>query len=185
MTTYARSFDFLFNQMRNGSVGSLAAGSVTFYAAGTTTPKAVWLDRVMTLPTTGGITTPYTLTADGTASLFGYGLYKVIVKDSTGVTVYTYDNVEMLSSDLGSQFVTIPTELVFDSLVGNTTQTFATGTLNVTAIRVDASAFFARIALPAGYSMAGSGDTSYYLTGEGETVNLYLPAGVGLVYYKV
>jgi len=97
MAFFGLSFDFLFNQLRNGSNGSLAGGSVTFYAAGTTTPKAVWTDRAMTLPSVAGVLTPYPLTADGTATLYGAGVYKVVVKNSGGVTVFTYDDFECVS----------------------------------------------------------------------------------------
>ena len=97
MAFFGLSFDFLFNQLRNGSNGSLAGGSVTFYAAGTTTPKAVWTDRAMTMPSVAGVLTPYPLTADGTATLYGAGVYKVVVKNASGVTVFTYDDFECTS----------------------------------------------------------------------------------------
>ena len=97
MAFFGLSFDFLFNQLRNGSNGSLAGGTVTFYAAGTTTPKAVWTNRAMTLPSVAGVLTPYPLTADGTATLYGAGVYKVVVKNASGVTVFTYDDFECTS----------------------------------------------------------------------------------------
>ena len=86
--SYGKSLDFLLNQMRNGT-GSLASGTLTFYYPGTTTLKNVYLDR--TLETTAA--NPYTLSADGTAELFADGIYRIVVKDSTGVIVYDYDNV--------------------------------------------------------------------------------------------
>jgi hypothetical protein len=95
--SYGKSIDFLFNQMRNGSVGSLAGGSLIFYSAGTTTPKAVWLDVNLTTPTTAGILTPYTLSADGTAELYASGIYDIVVKDSTGVIIYDFSDVEFVS----------------------------------------------------------------------------------------
>jgi hypothetical protein len=113
MAVYGYPFTFLFNQMRDGANGSLAGGSVTFYAAGTTTPKAVWLDRAMTSPSVGGVLTPITLSADGTATVFGLGIYKVVVKNSSGVTVYTYDNINQIdpsySDDITAQLVNIET----------------------------------------------------------------------------
>lgn len=98
--SYGKSIDFLFNQMRNGSIGSLAGGNINFYYAGTTTRKPVYLDRDMTQP----VTTAYTLSADGTAELYGDGLYRIIVKSSAGVTIYDYDDVSFV--DLSSQLDT-------------------------------------------------------------------------------
>lgn len=130
MAIYGYPFSFLFNQMRDGADGSLAGGSVTFYAAGTTTPKAVWLDRAMTSPSVGGILTPVTLTADGTAAIFGLGLYKVVIKNSTGVTVYTYDNINMIdptyTDNIADQLANIasltsPAQAQIDGKVAKTT----------------------------------------------------------------
>lgn len=92
--SYAKSIDFLFNQMRNAATGSLASCWVQFYAAGnTTTPKAVYLDRAMTTPAAN----PYQLSADGTAELYGSGIYRIVVKANTnsapGATIYDYDYV--------------------------------------------------------------------------------------------
>ena len=91
--SYGKSIDFLFNQMRNGT-GSLAGGTATFYYASTTTLKDVYLDRDITQIAAN----PYTLSADGTASLFGDGLYRIVFKDSTGVTVYDYDDVALVDN---------------------------------------------------------------------------------------
>ncbi len=81
--TNAKSIEFLLSQVRNTS-GSLAGGTVTAYASGTSTLKTIWLDR-------GKATTaanPYTLDSNGTAQLFGDGVYRILIKTSDGVTVY-------------------------------------------------------------------------------------------------
>jgi len=171
--TVAKSVDFILNQLRNGSTGSLAAGTITFYAAGTTTPKAVWTDRDMTAPSVAGILTPYTLSADGTAKLFAYGVYRVIIKSSTGVTIYDYDNLEFypVSTATVSDGATT---VVLDAVAGDVNLTFTTGTSLVRAIRTDATANAAVLTLPGGYTIAGSGASSIALTSQGETVTIYL-----------
>lgn len=88
--SYGKSINFLLNQMRNYA-GSLAGGSMTFYAPGTTTKKAVYLDREMTVQAAN----PYLLSADGTAELFGSGLYRIVFTAYGGAPVYTYDNVDV------------------------------------------------------------------------------------------
>lgn len=83
----AQSIQFLLSQVRNTS-GPLSGGKVYFYAAGTSTLKTVWLDRSKTTAAAN----PYTLDSNGTAQLYGDGVYKIIIKTSAGVTVYNRDN---------------------------------------------------------------------------------------------
>lgn len=97
--SYGKSINFLLNQMRNYA-GSLASGTITFYAPGTTTKKAVYLDREMTQQAAN----PYTLSADGTAELFGSGLYDVVFKAYGGAPVYNYSNVDVGGAITTSDF---------------------------------------------------------------------------------
>lgn len=178
----AKSLDFLFNQLRNGAEGSLAGGTITFYSAGTTTPLAVFLDRDMTLPSVGGILTPYPLTADGTASLFGLGLYDVMIKDFTGAIVYFYEDVE-LTSPANDNYAVGPLFISIDANLGNVNETWTAGTTDIIANRVDNSGTYtATLTLPIGYTMADSAEGTYSLTTQGETVNLHLN---GSRYYVV
>ena len=85
----AQQVEFLLSQVRN-TTGSLVSGTVTFYAAGTTTLKTVWSDRDKATPAAN----PYTLDANGTAQLYADGLYKVLIKNAAGTTVYTRDNLQ-------------------------------------------------------------------------------------------
>jgi len=80
--TNAQSITFLLSQVRNSS-GALAGGKVYFYAAGTSTPKTVWLNRAKTTVAAN----PYTLSSNATAQLFGEGLYRVVIKTAAGVTI--------------------------------------------------------------------------------------------------
>lgn len=91
---YGVSMDWLMSQVRTNSQGSLSGGKVYAYAAGTLTPKTIYLDRGKTSVAAN----PYTLDSNGTAQLFGDGLYKIVVKDSAGVTRYTRDYLNYDSS---------------------------------------------------------------------------------------
>lgn len=83
----ATSINFLLSQVRaSGTV--LAGGKVYFYAAGTSTPKTVWLNRSKQTAAAN----PYTLDANGTAQLYGDGIYRIVIKDTAGVTKYDRDN---------------------------------------------------------------------------------------------
>ena len=88
MAPKAQQVEFLLSQVRN-STGSLASGTVTFYAAGTTTLKTIWTDRDEATPAAN----PYTLDANGTAQIYASGLYKVLIKNAAGTTIYTRDNL--------------------------------------------------------------------------------------------
>ena len=90
MSTYAQSIDFLLSQVRT-SAGALTGGAVYAYAAGTDELKIIWLDRAKTLQAAN----PYTLDGNGTAALFGDGLYRILIKTSAGVTVYDRDNINI------------------------------------------------------------------------------------------
>ena len=96
MSTYAQSIDFLLSQVRT-SAGALTGGSVYAYAAGTDELKIIWLDRAKTLQAAN----PYTLDGNGTAALFGDGLYRILIKTSAGVTVYDRDNIQVVDPASG------------------------------------------------------------------------------------
>lgn len=113
--SYGKSIDFLFNQMRNGT-GSLAGGTAEFYYAGTTSFKNIYLDRNLTQIAAN----PYTLSADGTAELFGDGLYRIVFKDSSDVTVYDYDDVVVVdNSDILESITLNERELFYEMTLGN------------------------------------------------------------------
>lgn len=88
MTTKAQSIEFLLSQVRASGV-ALAGGEVEFFAAGTSTPKLIWLDRNKAEEAAN----PYTLDANGTAQLFADGVYRVVIRDSTGVEKYDRDGL--------------------------------------------------------------------------------------------
>lgn len=82
----------------------LAAGSLQFYAAGTTTPQDVYAD----CNGDATLTNPVTLDSSGFAQIFlgSAGLYDVVVSDSTAVELYTIEGVgnpgQILFAGLGN-----------------------------------------------------------------------------------
>lgn len=62
----------------------LSLGTVTFYVPGTTTLKSTWADVNQQVQNTN----PVALDAAGRASIYGAGLYRQIVKDAAGNTVW-------------------------------------------------------------------------------------------------
>jgi len=80
--------------------GILQAGvKVYHYIAGTSTLQNVYTDRGKT--TTAA--QPVVADSQGIVSFYGDGIYKFVIQDSNGVTLYTYDNVNVADS---SQSVT-------------------------------------------------------------------------------
>lgn len=95
---YAQTFEALLTSQRAGGV-TLAGGKVQFVTPGAapgtmeapTNLKAIYADRNKTTPAAN----PYTLSADGTAQVFGDGLYDVYVYNSAGVLKYTWEDVRI------------------------------------------------------------------------------------------
>jgi hypothetical protein len=161
-TEAATQFDFLLSQVRT-STTSLAAGKVYFYSPGTTTAKAVYLDRNMGTQAAN----PYTLDANGTAQVYGSGIYRVVIKDSAGVTKFDRDNI-IMSGDDG-------TMNPVDATAGNQTFTMpATGI--VTACKTDSTANTVTLTPPVGTTLVLDP-----LSVGGECVKLGL---IGLVWYR-
>jgi len=83
MSTRALQFELLLNGILHPTTGApLNAGTVDFFAAGTTDPKDVWTEKEKTNDYTS-----ITLAADGTALIYGDGNYKLVIKDSAGTPI--------------------------------------------------------------------------------------------------
>lgn len=80
---------FMFRGMTDASGQPLSGGLVYTYIAGTTTAKSTYLDYAGV----GTQTNPIVLDARGINATWGSGLTKFVVKNSAGVTQYTWDNV--------------------------------------------------------------------------------------------
>jgi hypothetical protein len=107
--------DALLSGMRDDSGAPLAGGKVFTYLAGTTTLTPLYRDRSLVTRHQN----PITLDAAGRVLAFGSGRYKFIIKDSSGVTVFTADNVAYNS--------VLPTSgTIYDPLGSSWYQTFLT-----------------------------------------------------------
>lgn len=90
-STRAVQIDMLLSGLLDpNTLEPVSAGTVYFYEAGTTTAKNVWTEKEKTSPYTS-----YTLSDAGVAQLYGEGEYKIVVKDSGGTTLYTWDDIKL------------------------------------------------------------------------------------------
>jgi microcystin-dependent protein len=80
----------------NGNGAPLAGGSITFYVPGTTTLKDTWGDAGQTILNSN----PLLLDANGSATIYGTGSYREVVKDRNGVLLW--DKITSDTSSAGS-----------------------------------------------------------------------------------
>jgi len=95
--TTAQQVEFLLSQVRADGV-ALSGGQVYFYSPGTAIAKTVYSNRTKTSVAAN----PYTLDTNATAQLYGDGLYRIVIKNSAGVTKYDRDNVYIYNPDTTS-----------------------------------------------------------------------------------
>lgn len=82
--------DFLQAGVTDPNTGLPASGGFAyFYAPGTTTAKDVYTSSAMGTVATN----PAVLNAAGVATVYGYGNYKIVVTNSSGTRIVTYDGV--------------------------------------------------------------------------------------------
>lgn len=79
----------IWNGLTDNSGQPLAAGKVYTYAAGTTTPVALYTAS----DKSSSATNPLILDGNGKAQVWADGRYKFVVKTSSDVTLYTLDNL--------------------------------------------------------------------------------------------
>jgi hypothetical protein len=101
--TLGYQIDVLLSGVRTAAGGLLAGGHVHFYAAGGTTPKTVWTD----VNKNTAASNPYQLSANGTALLYGDGLYRIDIHTSTNVVAYSFDNIRY--EDFGTTMTRLTT----------------------------------------------------------------------------
>lgn len=73
----------------DGAGKPLVGGKLYTYDAGTSTPRPTYADAAGTIANTN----PVVLDARGEATVFWQGAYKAVLKDASGVTVWTVDGV--------------------------------------------------------------------------------------------
>ena len=74
----------------DGNGDPLVGGLLYTYIGGTTTNKATYTTRAMTVANDN----PVVLNTRGEATVYGTGLYKLVLKTVDGVTIWTEDNVQ-------------------------------------------------------------------------------------------
>lgn len=91
----AVQFDAILSGVIDPNTGLPASGgTIYFYASGTTTGKNVWTEAAKS-----NAYTYYTLDSAGSAQLYGDGIYDVVVKNSSGTTIYEWDGVRLRYPD--------------------------------------------------------------------------------------
>lgn len=96
MTTRASQIECLLAPLHDYRDNSIASGyTVYFYSAGTSTAKNVWTEKEKTNPYTSA-----TIGSNGIVHLYGDGVYKIVVQDTDGTTVYEWDNVKVQSPNI-------------------------------------------------------------------------------------
>lgn len=89
MANKAIQINLLLSGIRDTSDNQLASGKVWAYVAGTTTAKTTWTDNAKTTAAAN----PIILDSNGRAVVYADGLYKFVIQNSGGTTVYTWDNL--------------------------------------------------------------------------------------------
>ncbi|MCP4613019.1 MAG: hypothetical protein GY845_30365 [Planctomycetes bacterium] len=86
----AKQFNILLAGLRDSDGAAYGGYTLYFYEAGTTTAKEVWTEKEKTCPYVS-----WELGPNGAATLYGEGVYKIILKDSDGSTVNTWDDYKV------------------------------------------------------------------------------------------
>lgn len=111
----------------------MSSGTLTFYAAGSTTPQNTYTDSTGGTPNANPITLNSRGETPNEVWLTGGSSYKMVLKDSAGATVWTVDNIAGVNDTTGSQSEWIsgpaPTYVSATSftLSGDQTSTFHIG----------------------------------------------------------
>ena len=96
----AKQVDFMAAGLQQDDA-ALSGGLIYTYEAGTTTAKTCYTDRAKTTPETN----PVVLDSEGRSTTFCDGIYKMVIKDPSGVTLVTMDGVSY--GEAGTQTVNL------------------------------------------------------------------------------
>lgn len=155
----------------------VASGEVYFFSTGTETPKAIYTDKDLTVAAAN----PFSLDASGrftgSVNIFGSGDYTITVKDSTGATVFSRDDV----------FGWSPAELVEVSVEPVTDDEKALGTASKRFSEVRAAELYVGAGLsitsgtatPEGAVSAPAGSIYLRTDGDGDTTAYLKVSGSG------
>jgi hypothetical protein len=186
MATRAGYFPELLSGLRKISNDTpLNAGTVTFYEAGTTTLKTVWNDA----DKTSAADNPKTLSTAGYAAVYGEGIYKLLIKDSLGNTVYTWDNykirfygVNVASKSAAYQVTTSDDLILVNTASGGVTITLPaanTATIPIYIKKISTDANTVTVAAASGDLVDGAASVTF--SAEGYTA-VYFSDGTSNFY---
>lgn len=144
--TYAEQVDFLIGGIHSADGQPLASGRVYTYMAGTSTTKALYVDRAMS----SAAANPLILDSRGAAKVFGAGLYRFVIKASDGTTVATYDNIALGIAEGNFIDAAEYTENDYPSLNKAVT---AAGSVQTTIIIRETTKVTANLTIPANVSL--------------------------------
>lgn len=144
----------------------LSGGKVYAYAAGTTSAKDTYTDSTLGTPNAN----PVVLDSRGEADIYLSGSYKIILKDSDDVTIWTLDNVE----GQGSTIVDFTLLSEYADLAAAIT---AIGATETTLWLDDTQAMDENVTLPVTLSVIGMKGHKITTTGYTFTINGSFEAG--------
>ena len=97
---------YIFAQFSDSNGLPLAAGTLTFYAAGTTTPQTTYTSQAGDTANAN----PLVLDSAGRATIFlGSAPYDIILKNAAGSTISTYYSISTTGGGGGASLQTTPT----------------------------------------------------------------------------
>lgn len=154
----------------------LAGGKIFTYAAGTTTPQATYTDASAVTP----LSNPVILDSAGRATIWMFGIYKVVVKDALDNVIATADSITGITG-LGMEAATYDPALIGEQIVGITAvQTVSNKTLvtpNIVGITTASNAALGSVGQLFSSTVA-SGAAVSLTTGVAANVTTFaLPAG--------
>ena len=151
------------------SAGSpLAGGKVYTYVAGTTTAKTCYADKERVTSLGAYIT----LDANGTSQAYCEGIYKFVIKDSSGTTIYTRDYLIFLSGEVTSVDVRDYGALCDDSTNDAVAlQAALNGGFKQIKIPDGVCRYGTALTVPTAVMLVGNGINASYLTYTGTTGN--------------
>lgn len=139
-------------RFENNSGTALSGGLIYFYEAGTTTAKDTYSDSAGTVANAN----PVVLNSRGEADIFlqADGDYKVTVRDSAGVLIYTVDNVR--ASGFNAQSVSQLTEDTSPDAIADFLATYDTSGLAIKKVRPISLAAVSPFGLPVNLALSAA-----------------------------